>query len=128
MGKAEMYRSVGNRARVEDAPPVRLVQLMFEGALARLAIARGQIERADYQGKGQSLGKAVSIISGLQQSLDLDRGGELAASLDALYDYVQRRLFRANVDNDVAVVDEVADLLRRLKAGWDELAGREVAR
>lgn len=123
MAMADMYRSVSTRASVEDAPPVRLVQLMFDGALARLAVARGQIERGDIQGKGQSLGKAVAIIGGLQQSLDLDRGGELAASLDALYDYLQRRLFRANVDNDLVVVDEVADLLRRLKSGWDELAG-----
>jgi flagellar protein FliS len=101
---------------------------MFEGLLTRLATARGQIERRDYQGKGQSIHNALAIVDALQQCLDLERGGDLARNLDALYDYVTRRLFTANVDNSVALIDEVVDLVQRVKSGWDAIDPKERAR
>lgn len=115
------YRQINAAAMVEDASPHRLIQLMFEGLMVRLGTARGQILRRDMPGKAQSLGGAVAIIGGLQQCLDQERGGELARNLDSLYDYVQQRLFRATVDNDVAVLDEVVELLSGIKSAWDAI-------
>lgn len=124
MSGLAQYRAVNAVVQVQDASPHRLIQLMFEGLLARLASARGQMERRDYQGKGQSIGRAVAIVGALQDCLDLQRGGELAANLDALYDYVQRRLFAANVQNDPAVLDEIVVLIQRIKSGWDAIEPR----
>ena len=122
------YRQVNAVSQVQDASPHRLIQVMFEGLLTRLATARGQIERRDYQGKGQSIHNALAIVDALQQCLDLERGGDLARNLDALYDYVTRRLFTANVDNSVALIDEVVDLVQRVKSGWDAIDPKERAR
>ena len=121
MSGLAQYRTISAASKVQDASPHRLIQLMFEGLLARLAAARGQIQRRDYQGKGQSLSNALAVIDALQQCLDIEKGGELARNLDSLYDYCQKRLFAANVQNDVSIVDEVTQLIERIKSGWDAI-------
>jgi len=63
----------------------------------------------------------MNIIQGLRTSLDAQKGGEVAANLDALYEYMGRRLLEANVSNDVAILDEVSSLLMEVKAGWDNI-------
>lgn len=77
--------------------------------------------RGDHEGRGRCIGETVSIVGGLQASLDQEKGGELAANLDALYDYMQRRLFRANADNDIAAIREVMDLVRTLQEAWSAI-------
>ena len=115
------YRQVDAAAMVEDASPHRLIQLMFEGLMARLSAARGQIMRRDIPARAKSIGSAVAILGGLQQCLDEEKGGDLSRNLRDLYEYAQQRLYRANVDNDVAALDEVVDLLGRIKSAWDEI-------
>ena len=72
--------------------------------------------------KGELIGKAIGIIGGLRAGLNLEEGGELAVNLDNLYDYMSRRLLEANLKNSVEPLDEVADLLRNVKSGWDAIA------
>jgi flagellar secretion chaperone FliS len=74
------------------------------------------------------LGKAISIIAGLQSSLDPKHSPDLVDKLDALYDYMQRKLFEANIKNDPALIDEVCDLMRTVKSSWDEIASVAEAR
>lgn len=122
------YEQVGVRSQVEGAAPERLVQLMLEGALDRISLARGAMEHGMIAAKGERIGKAIGLIEGLRASLDHDRGGELAGNLDALYDYMSRRLTEANLRNDPAMLDEVANLLREIKYAWDRIvAGAEAA-
>jgi flagellar secretion chaperone FliS len=116
------YRKINNESAVEGATPHRLIQMLMSGGLDRLAQAKGAMERDDIAGKGLLIGKAISIIAGLQASLDRTYSSELAARLESLYDYMQRRLFEANIKNDSTILDEVADLLRTVKSGWDEIA------
>ncbi len=116
------YRSVGAHGRVEGADPHRLVQLMFEALLDRLALARGHMEQGRTALKGESLSRAIALIESLTASLDLEKGGEIAGNLSALYDYAMRRLLEANLRNDPAAIDEVAGLLREVKGAWDAIA------
>lgn len=117
------YEQVGARSQVEGAPPERLVQLMLEGALDRVSLARGDMENGQVAAKGERIGKAISLVEGLRASLDHERGGELAGNLDALYEYVSRRLVEANLRNDVTILDEVSRLLREIKQAWDRIVG-----
>ena len=82
-------------------------------------MAKGFIDRKDYEGKSRSLGSAIAIIGALQDSLDLEKGGELAENLNRLYVYMTRRVFAAGVANDPEMLDEVASLVRTIKEGWD---------
>src|SRR5699024_6326003 len=101
--------------------PHQLVRMLMEGGLERLARAKGAMERGEVVEKGELIGKAIGIIGGLQGSLNAEVGGEIAANLDSLYDYMQQRLLHANLKNDVAAIDEVANLLRELKQAWDAM-------
>jgi len=115
------YEQVGIRSQVEGAPPERLVQMLLEGALDRISTARGAMENGEIALKGERISKAISMIEGLRASLDHDRGADLAGNLDALYDYMARRLAEANLRNEVAILDEVATLLREIKQAWDRV-------
>ena len=119
---AQSYSSMKVQTSVVDASPHRLIQMLFEGALERIAQAKGAMLRNQVSKKGELIGKAVAIVGGLQGSLNDNEGGELAKNLDGLYDYIMRRLSKANFDNDPAILDECGRLLGELKSGWDAIA------
>lgn len=111
------YRS-GMFAEVEEASPHRLIQMLYEGGLQRIAIAKGALMRNEVAEKGENISRAIAIIGGLRSSLDLKQG-EIAQNLDNLYEYMERRLLEANLKNDVGILDEVSGLLREIKTAWD---------
>ena len=116
------YQSVNTQAQAASADPHRLIQMLMEGGLDRIAQARGAMERQQTALKGELISKAIGIVNGLRQSLDLKQGGDIAANLDSLYDYMARRLMEANLNNDSVILEEVSGLLREVKAGWDAIA------
>ncbi|NNE60042.1 MAG: flagellar export chaperone FliS [Woeseia sp.] len=120
------YQQVNLRHVVEGATPHRLVQLMMERVLAKIAIARGHMERQAIAEKGKHIGDAISIINGLQVSLNHKANSELCGNFDALYDYMARRLLEGNLRDDDSMLLEVADLMRQVKEAWDAI-GDEVA-
>lgn len=115
------YRQAGPIAEIAVADPHRLTQMLFEGALERIAVARGAIAQGNLALKAKKITQAIDIVGELRNSLNLEEGGELAANLDALYDYMLRRLVVANAQNDSQALEEVASLLREIKAGWDAI-------
>lgn len=119
------YASVKVHSGVESASPHRLIQMLFEGALERIAQAKGAMSQNQLARKGELIGKAVSIVGGLQGSLNDKEGGALAANLDNLYDYIIRRLTQANYENNVEYLDECGRLLGEIKTAWDAI-GTEV--
>ena len=116
---AAQYRKVGVQSNVETATPHKLIEMLMDGALSKLHLARGLMEQKQIAAKGEQISWALAIIDGLKAALDLTAGGEVAANLDALYNYLMRRLVVANLDNDVAVLDEVARLLNEIRLGWN---------
>jgi len=117
----KQYRQLGIESEVSNASPHRLIQLLFEGALGRLAAAQGAIERGDLAAKGELLGKAISIVGGLRSSLDMS-AGELSERLDQLYEYINLKLLEASAQNNADKVNEAIQLLKTVKSGWDEIA------
>lgn len=115
------YSQVRTHGGVESASPHQLTAMLFDGALSRIAIARGHMQRGEIAAKGEAISSSIEIIGGLRSSLDLARGGVLAERLDALYDYMGRRLLMANLHDDVDALDEVAELLRPIRDAWMEI-------
>jgi flagellar protein FliS len=115
------YGRIAAESEAGFASPHRLVQMLMEGALDKIATAKGFMVRKDYAGKSQNISWASSIINGLCTSLDVQAGGEIAANLNDLYAYMNRRLIDANVQNDVAILDEVSGLLSEIKSAWDAM-------
>ena len=115
------YRSVHTGTALGDADGHRLVQMLFEGAIDRLATARGHISRREFGPKGETIGRVLDILVHLRGTLNHDRGAEVAANLESLYLYMETRLLDASARNDAGPLEEVAGLLRELKAGWDAI-------
>lgn len=119
--KLAAYRSVSAHGEVAAADPHRLVLMLMDGALERLAIARASIERrqrGDIARKAQALTQSMHIIGELRGSLNLPEGGELAHNLGDLYEYMLRQLLRANADSSASHVAEVASLLTEIRGAW----------
>jgi flagellar protein FliS len=113
---AQQYQQTGALS-ASYADPHQQVQMLMDGALDRMAQAKGAIQRGEVAEKGALLGKAIAIIGGLQAGLD-HGAGDIAANLDSLYDYMQRRLLHANIRSDVGAIDEISALLRELRTAW----------
>ena len=116
------YNKVGVESGVTAADPHKLIAMLYQGALLAIANAKNGILRNDIPAKGKAISHAILIIdNGLNASLDKEVGGDLALNLSALYDYMSKRLLTANMNNDMAALDEVAHLLTDLKGSWEEI-------
>jgi flagellar secretion chaperone FliS len=119
---AKAYSQVGVETGVVAANPHKLIVMLFDGAIAAVRNAGEQMKAGDIAAKGASISKAISIIDGgLRASLDKTAGGEVAANLDALYEYMMRRLLTANLQNKQEMLDEVQRLLQDLKTAWEAI-------
>jgi flagellar protein FliS len=117
----KQYQQVSVNSSAMDASPHRLVQMLMEGALERIVLAKASMGRNEIAMKGQSIGRAIDIVGGLQGSLNKEAGGEVAENMSNLYDYMVRRLLVANSQNDESILDEVSGLMVELKMGWDAM-------
>ena len=95
---------------------------MMERALEKIRLARAQMQDGLVAEKCGNIGDAISIINGLQASLNHSADARLSENFDALYAYMMRQLLAANLHNDDSKLEEVAGLLGELKEAWDAIA------
>ena len=105
---------------VVTADPKRLVLMCYEGAIDNLKIGKQKYVENEYEAKGKALSKAKEIINELLCSLDFEKGGAIAENLDALYNYMIRRIISADLNRDLNAIDEIIGMLSELKSAWEE--------
>ncbi len=115
------YSRVKVDASVQGANPHYLIQMLFEGLLERIAQAKGAMQQGNIELKGKKINDAVKILMGLKDSLDVEQGGDLALNLEALYDYVQRTLLKAHLNNEETLLDECSGLIADISAAWRQI-------
>ncbi len=120
MTAVDEYRKV----QVNTADRVRIVSLLFDGAVNFLKMGREAMERGDVASKGLYLGKATAIIGELSSSLDMNAGGEISPNLKRLYDFILDRIFHANMRNDRDAVDVAIKIIDVIREGWKEIEKR----
>lgn len=118
---ANKYAAVHNESVAEDASPHKLIQMLISGFFLRVNSAKGAILRNDYQEKSTQISKAVGIVGGLIDGLNLEQGGEIAENLNNLYGYITQRLFQATAENNVEILDEVSNLMREVETAWNAI-------
>lgn len=119
--KLAAYRSTSVHSGVAAADPHRLVIMMMDGALERIATARGLMSNGGGAEKAQLLHRAVAIIDELRNSLNFKAGGQIASNLDSLYEYMCTRIMQANASNKPEWLDEVSRLLGEIRTAWLQL-------
>lgn len=114
------YQETGNSS-VSFSDPHQLILSLINGALERIAQAKGAIHQNNVKNKGELIGKAIGIINGLNACLDHNQEGDLADNLASLYEYMNIRLLEANVEEDVSKLDEVSKLMLEIKSAWQQI-------
>lgn len=115
------YKRAGVESQIAEASPHQRVQMLLDGILERLAVARGALQRGDIGVKANLISRALRLVDALRAGLDFDNGDELAGNLEALYDYMATCLIEANMHNSEARLLEVESLVREIKLGWDAI-------
>ena len=115
------YKDVQVTSAVSYADGVQLIQMLFDGLMDALTDAETHIKGKDIAKKSDAISRATRIVVGLKGSLDFERGGELARNLNDLYDYSTRQLLKANLRNDVELIQEVKGLLGEINSAWQLL-------
>jgi flagellar protein FliS len=118
-GGVNAYARVGVQTGVMGASPHRLIVMLYQGARQAVAQARMHVQQNNIPARGEAITKAIVIVEqGLQQALNKESGGEIAGRLDALYSYMARRLFEANIAQNEQMLVEVDGLLATLEGAW----------
>jgi flagellar protein FliS len=119
----DAYSKVGLETGIDIANPHRLILMLLDGAILSLGSAGQAMKEKQIAERGKLISASIGIISsGLQASVDVQAGGELAERLIALYDYMCQRLLYANLHNDLAAIEEVSGLLNEIRSAWSEIA------
>lgn len=124
---AQQAASAYRQTEVQSRTPLELVVMMYEGALRFIAQASHAIERKDIRARREAISRALAIMSELQSTLDMDKGGVISEKLDSLYVYINGRLIEASSRQDARPVDEAARLLTTLRDSWAEIAHQTAA-
>lgn len=117
-----MNYTVGSyrKIEIETTDPIKLVIMLYEGAINFLEQAKRRMMDKKLADKGILISKVMAIIGELQSSLNMEKGGEVAVNMDRIYSYLSNRLYEANTKNDPAILTEVVSHLRVLKEAWDK--------
>ncbi|MBI3820934.1 MAG: flagellar export chaperone FliS [Planctomycetes bacterium] len=115
-------------AEAASIPRLKLVRMMYAGAIDSLERSKIRLEQKDRAGFVRSVNKAQNILAELSMALDFEQGGDIARRLDALYEWFQRSLTPACLTADVKPIDDAIVLLTRLKEGWDGIRDEEESR
>jgi flagellar protein FliS len=120
-----MYQSVVNsyqQTQFFTTNPLKLVLMCYEGAISSLKLARDSYLAGRFEAKAKALKKCMDIIYELNASLDLEKGGECAATLRSLYAYMTQALTEADVKRDIEAMDRVITMLEELESAWKATA------
>lgn len=120
------YKQVGIKDQIATADPHRIIQMLMQGALDRMAQAKGAIERKNFAEKSQHISKAMAIVNALRDSVKPVEGAEeVSGNLVALYDFIAEQLQAATLKNATQPISDAYSILATIKEGWDSIPVEE---
>jgi flagellar protein FliS len=121
-----MYNAASEyrKTQVLNASGVEVIVLLYDAAVQSMRLAQDGIRRNKPADKARFLGRALNIVGELANVLDMERGGEIAASLRRLYDYIQHELSQANLKNDPKLIDGPIRCMMTLRESWEQIAAQ----
>jgi len=112
---------------VLSADPLKLVELLYRGALNAIYSARQHLAKREIRERSRAITRALFIVNELAASLDLARGGDVSLKLAGLYRYIGQLLVDANTGQTDAPLAEASQLLATLLPAWEVCAAQSAA-
>ena len=116
------YQSVDLTSQIEGASPHGLVSILLNELLKSLDAMAVACRRGDFSQRGARQARALSILHGLEGSLDFEQGGEIAESLAAIYREARRLTIEGGRDNDPEAVGRARAMLDEIASAWKAIA------
>jgi flagellar protein FliS len=116
------YQNINVESGINDSDPHTIISMLFDGIFQSVSVAKGAIERKDLETKSTQLNKAMSILRSLQDSLDSESEPKISENFYDLYAYCIDRLTEVSVSLDIAIIDEVVNLLKPLADAWKNIS------
>ena len=113
------YQSIDMTSRIEGASPHGLVAILFDELLKALDAMAAAIKRGDLGQRGTRQARALSILHGLEGSLDFDKGGDIASGLAAIYREGRRLIIAGGQTNDAEPVVQGPEVLNEIPSAWE---------
>ena len=117
------YKTTELGSRATGGDKRELILMMYDGAIGAVRIGQQHAARKERLATGKQIDRALSIIGGMRQTLDFERGGNVAVNLDDLYRYLMKALVKANSSLDTSLMQEVVDLLASVREAWASVGG-----
>jgi flagellar protein FliS len=116
--------SIAKIEEISEAYPSQLIVILYDEAISSLIAAMDAIDRGDIEGRFNATKRSADVIAELYVSLDMELGGEIAASLGAIYNHILTQLPQINFSNDAMVAERLIHLLQPIRDAWFELDER----
>lgn len=116
------------QTEVQTASPTELVVMLYRGAVRFAKAGIDGVRRQDIQSAHAGFVRAQQIISELNTTLDMERGGHIATQLRAIYIFVSQLLMQANLQKVAQPAEQAVNLLEELLSAWMEVSRTEVVR
>lgn len=121
-GAAKSYRNVDLSSRIEGASAHALVAILFEELLKATDLLILGMRRSDWGQRAQRQGRVLSILQGLETSLDFDKGGDIARDLALVYREARRMVMEGSRTNDLAKIEAARAMIGEINSAWMEIA------
>ncbi|HEX4739483.1 MAG TPA: flagellar protein FliS [Allosphingosinicella sp.] len=115
------YQNVDLASRIEAASPHRLVAILLDELTKALDAMAAACRASDFTQRGQRQSRALAILHGLEGSLDFEKGGDVAASLAAIYREARRLVAAAGRDNDEAAITKAREMIDEIASAWNAI-------
>lgn len=122
LGAARSYRNVDLSSRIEGASAHSLVAILFEELLKSMDLLILCMRRNDWTQRAQRQGRALSILQGLETSLDFDKGGEIARDLALVYREARRMVMEGSRTNDLPKIEAARAMIGEINSAWMDIA------
>lgn len=119
-GGYNAYREIG----VKTASQGKLVVMLYEGAVNNLEKAmaligqNGKIPANQIESYGNHLQKVMDIVTELEVSLDMEKGGDIAKNLMSLYVFFNKQIIEATMDHKKEKLEFVRNMMSQLHESW----------
>ena len=122
----QAYKNADRDAVAESDNPHALIAVLFDELLRHMRLFVGEVEQGvvEKSGVSEHFSRSLTILYGLQSSLNFEQGGEIANNLFRLYEYARQQLLATMRTNEIAGTQAAIEALENIRDAWREIDGR----